>query len=210
MHASIDELLSLRDAEPVDAGVAAHVDGCAACATQLRRLHVVRTRLQGLPAVVSSGADGWRDVERRLEERRSLPRRRARVGLLAAAASLATLALLAGMRLQERPQPARSAFAGIDSVAAAPDTETLAELRRRSVALEELLAALPQRPAVERAATALPIESLEAQVQWVDHRLLESAVHVPPDETEELWRDRVELMNSLVRLRYIEAQRLSL
>jgi hypothetical protein len=62
---------------------------------------------------------------------------------------------------------------------------------------------------VERAGTAVPIDALEAQVQWIDHQLstgdgLEAGV------TERLWRERVDLMNSLVQLRYVDAQRIAL
>ncbi len=84
-------------------------------------------------------------------------------------------------------------------------------LQDRSRVLEEVLAALPSRPAVERARTAMPIETLQAQVQWVDHQLTVSgAAHAAPDVTERLWRERVEIMNTLVQLRYVEAQRVAL
>jgi len=75
-----------------------------------------------------------------------------------------------------------------------------------------LLAAMPQRPAVARAGTSVPIETLEAEVQWLDHQLslagADPATAVPG--TEHLWRDRVEVMDSLVRLRYVEAQYVAL
>jgi len=73
-----------------------------------------------------------------------------------------------------------------------------------------VLAAMPERPAVERAETSVPIESLEAQVQWLDHQLSLVGVDTRAPDAERLWRDRVEVMNSLVRLRYVEAQRLVL
>jgi hypothetical protein len=44
-------------------------------------------------------------------------------------------------------------------------------------------------------------------VQWIDHQLSTSAEAMPPTQAERLWRDRVEVMNSLVQLRYVEAQR---
>jgi chitinase len=87
---------------------------------------------------------------------------------------------------------------------------SLADLRERSQALEELLAALPERPAVERAGTSVPIESLQAQVQWLDHQLSLAGAEGNPAADEKLWRDRVEVMNSLVQLRYVEAQQVAL
>ena len=211
MHARIDELLSLRDGEPVDSRTDAHVAGCSECLAQLARVTALQSQLRTLPEVVSAGRDGWLEVERRLRARTDVPGRRTRTGLLAVAASLAMLAVVAGLRIQDRPATGRDAFAGLAANVIDGVPPTLAELQQRSVQLEQLLAALPERPAVERAATALPIDALEAQVQWVDHRLTESGVtDVAPEETERLWRDRIELMNSLVQLRYVDAQRMSL
>ena len=45
--------------------------------------------------------------------------------------------------------------------------DRLEQLRSQSQALEELLAELPRQTAVERSATALPIDAVEAQVQWL-------------------------------------------
>jgi hypothetical protein len=56
---------------------------------------------------------------------------------------------------------------------------------------------------VQRAGTAMPIDTLEAQVQWIDHRISASGDAL---EAEQLWRERVDAMNTLVRLRYVEAQ----
>jgi hypothetical protein len=64
---------------------------------------------------------------------------------------------------------------------------------------------------VERAGTAMPIDTLQAQVQWVDHQLsVSGAADEAPAVTERLWRERVEIMNTLVQLRYVEAQRVAL
>jgi hypothetical protein len=83
----------------------------------------------------------------------------------------------------------------------------LAELRSRSQMLEAVLAELPARPAVKRAATSVPIDSLEARVQWLDHEILVADAQASAPQAEQLWRERVEVLNSLVQLRYVEAQR---
>jgi len=211
MHAHLNELLSLRDGEPVDQQAAAHAEGCALCAQRLAHLQSMRQRLRTLPDVVASGRDGWAEVERRIVERAQAPRRRLRIGLAAAAASVASLAVLAGLRLQDGARQSPEAFANLGTEVAADPQLKIAELQRQSLELEAILAALPERPAVERAATALPIETLEAQVQWVDHRLSEFEADATVDtEAEQLWRDRIGIMNSLVQLRYVEAQRLAL
>jgi len=211
MHAHLNELLSLRDGEPVDQQAAAHAEGCALCAQRLAHLQSMRQRLRTLPDVVASGRDGWAEVERRIVERAQAPRRRLRIGLAAAAASVASLAVLAGLRLQDGARQSPEAFANLGAEVAADPQLKIAELQRQSLELEAILAALPERPAVERAAIALPIETLEAQVQWVDHRLSEFEADATVDtEAEQLWRDRIGIMNSLVQLRYVEAQRLAL
>jgi len=198
MHARLDQLLSLRDGEPVDGRVAAHVAGCDDCAAALSGASRLRDRLRALPLAAADDGRGWGDVQARLAASERGLRRRATVASLTAAASVATLALLAALRFQESPTaPAAPAAA----------TAAVAELRTRSQALEAMLAALPERPAVARAATAVPIDNLESQVQWLDHQLSTSAEAMPPTQAERLWRDRVEVMNSLVQLRYVEAQR---
>ena len=211
MHADIEQLLSLRDGETVDAAAAQHVRDCVECNARLARMNVTKLQLQSLPAVVGSHGDDWHEIERRIARRNTAPMRRARTAFVAAAAGVATLTVLAGLRLQDRAGHRADAFSDLESAVIAVDPPTIEELQYRSMQLEQLLAALPERPAVERAATALPIEALEAQVQWVDHRLSESgAARAAPEETEQLWRDRIELMNSLVQLRSVEAQRLTL
>jgi hypothetical protein len=198
MHARLDQLLSLRDCEPVDSRVAAHVVDCVDCAAALAGASTMRERLRALPDAVSDGGGGWAAVQARLAARERGLRRRAAVASLATAASVATLAVLAAFRFLDSPtQPA----------APAPVSATVAELRARSQALEAVLAALPVRPAVAREATAVPIDTLESQVQWLDHQLSTAADALPEPQAERLWRDRVEVMNSLVQLRYVEAQR---
>lgn len=198
MHARLDQLLSLRDGEPVERQVAAHVADCAACAAVLAGASTVRDRLRALPVAAADPGDGWGGVRARLAARERALRRRATVASLATAASVATLGLLAALRFNDSPpQPA----------APAPVSAAVVDLRAESQALEAMLAALPERPAVAREATAVPIDALESQVQWLDHQLSIAADGLPARQAEQLWRDRVEVMNSLVQLRYVEAQR---
>jgi hypothetical protein len=210
MHARIDHLLSLRDGEPVDLAVRSHVESCTECAQAKAGLETMRRRLAALPAV-NAPADGWARVLARIDaaQRPAVPRRGG--SMVAIAASCAMLGVLAGILLRESgrgaPELAAQPAAGV-----LPQTlDSIEELRDRSRVLEEVLAALPARPAVERAGTAVPIDTLQAQVQWVDHQLsVSGAAHAAPDLRERLWRERVEIMNTLVQLRYVEAQRVAL
>lgn len=196
MHARLDELLSLRDSEPVDARVAAHVATCSQCGAALANAVALRERLRTLPGAADGAAGGWASVQARLEQRERRVRRRAAAASIAGAASLAALGLFAALRMlepsweAERPVPA-----------------AVEDLRALSQELEALLAALPERPAVARAATSVPIDTLESQVQWLDLQLSVAGSRLPAPQAEKLWRNRVEVMNSLVQLRYVEAQR---
>ncbi len=206
MHARLDELLSLRDGAPVDARVRAHVDECAQCATELAHTGSLQQSLRALAPVPDAATDGWAEVQSRLAAARAKASLPARVAPYAAAASVVALALFAALRWTDVPAPAEPRSAPLIVL----DTESLDELRSRSQELEALLAALPERPAVARAGTSVPIESLEAQVQWLDHQLTLAGATGQATGTEQLWRDRVEAMNSLVQLRYVEAQQVNL
>ena len=206
MHARLDELLSLRDGAPVTAQVRAHVHECPACAAELARTASLQERLRALPAVAGAVTDGWDDVQARLAATRARGRRRALLAPYAAAASVVALATFAALRWSDSAPPVASSRAPLIVL----DQPSVDDLRVRSQELEALLAALPARPAVERAATALPIDTLEAQVQWLDHQLSVAGVEGSVPEAQRLWRDRVEVMNSLVQLRYVEAQQVNL
>jgi hypothetical protein len=211
MHARVDQLLSLRDGEPLDAEVRAHVESCRECCSALVRLQQVRERLRALPPATTE-QDAWPSVEYRLATRALDVRRSARLGRIAAAASVAALAVFALLALNGRPAespvPAR-----VTTTSAETDGSSVDQLQQRSLALEELLAAMPSRPAVERADVSMPIDTLEAQVQWLDHQLSltdADAGRAGSADVVRLWRERVEIMSSLVKLRSVEAQRVLL
>jgi hypothetical protein len=209
MHARIDHLLSLRDGEPVDAAVRSHVESCPDCADAKRTLETMRRRLIALPPLPAP-AGGWDRLRAHVAGLRDTPTPRRGNGLVAIAASCAMLGVIAGVLLRE--EPSVSQLVAVPHEPVAPEAPpTIEELRDKSRVLEEVLAALPARPAVERAGTAVPIDALQAQVQWLDHQLsVSGASHAGPEVTERLWRERVEIMNTLVQLRYVEVQRVAL
>ena len=206
MHARIDELLSLRDGAPVDARVRPHVDRCGECAAALAGTETVRNRLRALPPAPERARDGWAELQSRRAQRQARSRRLARIAPYAAAASVAALAVFATLRGSDAPSQPISR----PEPRTVLETQSVDGLRARSQALEQLLAAMPERPAVARAATSVPIESLEAEVQWLDYQLSIAGADAAAPGTERLWRDRVEVMNSLVQLRYVEAQHVAL
>lgn len=169
-------------------------------------------RLRSLPAAAPR-PDGWSDVQRRLTVRRETANRRYHGMRLAAAASVALVAVTAIWRIGDvsSEQPGRaSALLQPLSAEQAISADRVAQLQSQSQALDEVLGGLGARPVVERAGSSLPIDSLETQVQWLDHQLSASVGELEPRSAEQLWRHRVEAMNSLVQLRYVEAQRIDM
>lgn len=73
--------------------------------------------------------------------------------------------------------------------------------------LEQDLRRLPSQPAVARAATLATIDELQTQIASIDQRLIDPAL--PAADQARFWRERVRLMDSLLQLRYAQAQRLS-
>ena len=84
-----------------------------------------------------------------------------------------------------------------------PDAAELDRLRRQSQQMERMLRGLPQGPAVARADTASLITSLEDRIATLDYRL--NQAHGREQEASGLWRERVQVMDQLVRARYVEA-----
>lgn len=98
-----------------------------------------------------------------------------------------------------------------DPVAPAPATassdETLYRLAEQSMLLEEVLAALPESRRVMRADTASTIVGLEDRIALIDAALYSAEVDAGPAEYREaLMRDRVEMMNALVNVRYAQSR----
>ena len=157
--------------------------------------------------------DGWADVQSRLAARKAARARR-RLGLqLAAAASLAIIAVTAVWRVGD----VVTEHPGSMAVELTPLTaeqalalDRVAQLQTQSQALDEMLSVIGERPVVERAGTSVPIDTLEAQVQWIDHQISVADGDIEPGSAEQLWRKRVGAMNSLVQLRYVEAQRIDM
>ncbi len=73
--------------------------------------------------------------------------------------------------------------------------------------LERDLRALPERPRVVRAGTALTISELEDRIAAIDYQLNDPEMRLTPGDREVFWRERVRLMKLLVQLRYAQAQR---
>lgn len=150
------------------------------------------------------------------------------------AAAVVLLALNMPPNGQEGPVVAEGAgtvpvYASDGSSPRATDLElkTIDALMTRSRGLERDLRRLPASPAVMRASTAAAIDRLERQIAAIDYQLNNPALNnvalnnqalnnsgsnypgrrLTRRQQELLWRERVRLMNSLLKLRYAQLQR---
>ncbi len=90
------------------------------------------------------------------------------------------------------------------------DIEEVDALRNRSRRLRMLLQSLPGRPDVVRAGTDSTIASLENSLAMVNYTLNQPDTALTSGESKELWQHKVNLMDSLVKVRYTEASFASL
>ncbi len=198
MHASIDHLLSLRDGEPVDAAAAAHVEQCSHCSAQLRKLREVQARLQTLPQLEAPSS--FSEIQRAMA-RPLVARRRAVPARLVAAVAFVTLTGIFFIALRDETAPAVVER----GPAPAQPQEQPEDLVAQSRHLEDLLQRLPERPRIERVSTAATIDTIEQRIQWLDFQLSDARDSgLNEAQTQRLWRERVELMDSLVKVRYAE------
>lgn len=210
MHANTEQLLSLRDGEPVNPDVRDHLEGCGACQRRLQDLDEVRARLRGLPPVEPPG-DLWRAVAVGSVERPARHSFHWGSGLAIAASFVLGLALL--MRVGNEADPERAPLETTPAATVSGPVETenlvnLAALQTRSRKLEALRAAIPRQPQVERAGTAMTIAELEDRIALVDLRLRAAdALGLTEAQKHALWKERVNLMQSLVQVEYARLQR---
>lgn len=191
MHASDTQLLSIRDGEPVAAGIDAHVRECPGCAARLDEFVALRRRLADLPAPAGPRAVNFSEL---LAQARS--RRRNRI--TAVAAVLAMAVLLPAMYWPVTPV----SQTGANSV---PAQSRVDRLVAQSQALETALQQIAPRGQVLDGNTAATVASLENSLATVDARLSSNNA-ANPQLRQALWTQRVTLMQSLVSVRYAADQ----
>jgi anti-sigma factor RsiW len=207
MHASIDHLLSLRDGQPVEAATAAHVEQCARCSAELRKLRETQGKLQSLPQLDAPAS--FQEIQRALARPAAAPRRVLSARLVAGLA-FATLTAIFFVALRDGTSPDVVQHQPERVEQQAPPTDVIEmarvpELVARSQQLEGLLQKLPDRPRIERVSTAAMIDTIEERIQWLDFQLSDARDSgLNEEQTRRLWRERVELMDSLVKVRYAE------
>ncbi len=210
MHASIEQLLRLRDGEDVGGPVGAHVRECTRCHLELTHVTTVTAALRDLPAH-SAPPDGWNAIKARWSgAATSQVAPPSRPGWLLPAASAAVVLVAVLLTFGDGDRSDRTGEVDTRETGISPVDESRRQLVAESQRLESLLAALPAEPRLTRAHTALTVADLEDRIQWVDYRLnLASEAGLGRDQAARLWRERVDLLNSLVAVRYAQARTLA-
>jgi hypothetical protein len=154
-------------------------------------------RLAALPEFEAPAA-GWRGVLAAREAHEARLDRRWPMAL-AAAVLVATGGIAWWLQSAQREL---SADAFSTDATALP---VAAAIRVENERLESILARLPERNAM-RGSTAFTVAELEDRLASVDDRLsLVSLEPNAPERAEALWRERVEVMHTLVQVRYADA-----
>lgn len=205
MHATTEQLLSLRDGQPVDAAAATHMAQCERCRRELQGLSRMRASLRALPEL-DPPHDLWRAVA--VNAVGKLPRTAHRWPLMAGLAASLVLGVAWLVNISQRPDegPARGTTTDLIAATPAPASSvngaTRAELLEASRQLEAALRAMPAAPQVTRASTALTIAELQDRIFEIDFSL--NQPHLDPARERALWQQRVQLMDTLMQVRYAQ------
>ena len=235
MHPSTEDLLSVRDGEPVDAEVRAEIAGDVAQSREVERLRSVRHALRGLPELAAPDGVWERIAAAEREARpRIAPWRKyaAGAGIAAAVAALAVFVIGSPSRpaggYATPPAIPRDNGLITDTIREPPPTVVGAEtpfdpdgllvdnrvvpasypaLVQESARLDRALRRLPRQRPMMSAETATTIAGLEDRIALIDEQITYSnARGVPQPQRVALWGERVDLMNALVHVRYAQSQ----
>jgi hypothetical protein len=224
MHPSTEDLLSVRDGEPLDAVTSNVIAEDATLEREIERMRQVRHALGQLPELAPAD-DMWQRivaVEHETRPRSNYRRLAAGAGIAAAVAALAILVISSPSR--QTGGIAAPAVPGGDDLATStveqPSTVvgggTLFDPDRpliggrvvpASARLDRALRRLPYQRPMMSAETATTIAGLEDRIALIDEQITYSnARGVPQPQRVALWGERVDLMNALVHVRYAQAQ----
>lgn len=210
MHTSIEQLIALRDKQPVEATVAAHLDACRDCRERLVAVRECQQQLRNLP--LHEPSPQVLDAIRTRLEHPVTARQRAAVAATGVAAALLIVTWLAvSVQLNEATRTATVNAVGAQetTLSQVGDNAATRELIRRSQSLESVYARLSQVP-VERysASTASALEALQDRLAMLDYGLNQSRIDPGVQQhIEQLWRRRVDTLQNMVGVQYAELAR---
>ena len=202
MRPSTEDLLSVRDGEPLTAVTRAAIEASPASTHGVERLRALQRSLRALPELAPP-AGVWERVlaaeARGTVAQRRVARSLAGFGAAAAAALVALIYFVAGPTddpaiIVRRPSPEARPV-------------QYAPLVAESARLERLLAEMPPHSRVVRLGTVSTIVGLEDQIALLDEQLsYGDAIGLEGPQRAALWSERVDLMSALVLVRAAYAQ----
>ncbi len=196
MHPSVEELLNLRDGGS-DSAARDHVRECAACAEILRDLEATRTALRSLPELGPT-RDLWPDLSRQAEAPRRV--RRAKVAWAASAAAALFLVAFFSVKGLRLHTPLEDALP-VEKAGPAQPKPDLQPLILESQRLESILQQIEKGRPVLKGRTASAIAQIQDQIALVDLQIsLLQTGETAGDQLVRLWKERVNLLGSLVEL----------
>lgn len=192
MHADFNELSEVAAGRCPSS---AHVAACPQCLAELARVRAVRTALGGLSATIAPAGAWAGALARAAARRQASPARAATPAPLAMAASLVAM-LAAGILLAQAPSDSPPAEQPV------PLAQPIDGLVAENTRLEAMLDGMPQSRTA-RLGTAYTVAAIEDRLALLDDRITVVSLEPHAPEAEEaLWRERVNLMNSLVQVQY--------
>ena len=233
MHPSTEDLLSVRDGEPLDAVTSNLIAEDATLEREIERMREVRQALRQLPEL-SPADDMWQRivaVEHETRPRNNYRRLAAGAGIAAAAAALAIFLVSSPSRPTGGVAPPAiplgdriTSTTPADSPSTVVGSETpfdpdrplfygrvvpasYPELVQESARLDRALRRVTYQRPMMSVETATTIVGLEDRIALIDEQITYSnARGVPQPQRVALWGERVDLMNALVHVRYAQAQ----
>lgn len=208
MHPSTEDLLSVRDGEPLD------VARATACerpehAPELERLRRMGDALRALPDLEPPAGVWQRAVAAESVSRRSIWPRALGVGVAAAVAAVAILMIAGPGGIGDVEAPVIAPSPTWRAPAAVPTpTPTYTSLVQESARLEQVLSQISYQRPLMTGSTAGTIVGLEDRIAVIDElSTYGSARGLRSAEREALLSERVELLNALVHVRLAQSQK---
>lgn len=200
-HLSLEQILEVRD------GVTApefesHLARCAACAAEIDRLRALAAAMKALP-IAAPSRDGWPAIRAASVAQRRRKKMSAAGGIVLALAASVVLFIVAPRNVptSRTSGPEKGETPEINLVAnERPAGDDVAGLMRESRRLEETLRAMRPEGRVQNLRLAGRVADIEDQISVIDARLGVPAASGRWNAQETaLWKQRVGLMNALVR-----------
>ncbi|HLW73734.1 MAG TPA: hypothetical protein VKT74_01550 [Gammaproteobacteria bacterium] len=203
MHASLEQLIGLRDEEPVAMEVQQHVRGCNRCARTLNELVAMREGLAALAEPLPPPG-AWNRIVAAAEASGKSARRR---WLPAAGVSLVASVAVAVFLINARLLAPTAAVPAAVTTTASSAPADVGQLMAESQYLEHAVLNMNDNAdsMAVSAGTASTVAALEDRIALVDYEINNTPARGASDpKLAQLWKQRVDLLQSLAAMRYAQ------